>query len=80
VKKNGWILLLLLLIGLIGGSLVSRWLEAVPGLDFLTKAYNVSGSTAADLLAFNYNIHFGLNVSLLSIVGAVLAIWVYRKM
>lgn len=80
MKKNGWILLLLLLIGLIGGSLVARWLANVPGLDFLTKAYSVNGATSADLLAFNYHIQIGLNVSLLSIIGVALAIWVYRKM
>lgn len=80
MKKNGWILLLLLLIGLIGGALVARWLEKVPGLDFLTKPYKVSWSPSADLIAFSYHIQIGLNVSLLSLIGAAAAIWVYRKM
>jgi len=80
VKKNGWILLLLVFIGLLAGALVSRWLEAVPGLDFLTKTYKVNWSPAADLLVLNYHIQIGLNISLLSIVGAAAAIWIYRRM
>nr|WP_238357382.1 DUF4321 domain-containing protein [Cohnella zeiphila] len=46
----------------------------------MTKAYSVNGATSADLLAFNYHIQIGINVSLLSIIGVALAIWVYRKM
>lgn len=80
MKKNGWILLLLILIGLLAGAMVSRWLEKVSGLDFLTHPYRVDWSPAADLLVIDYSIHIGLNISLLSIVGAAVAIWVYRKM
>lgn len=80
MKKNGWILLLLVFIGLLAGAMVSRWLEKVPGLDFLTRAYTVNWAPAANLLVINYHIQIGLNLSLLSIVGAAIGIWVYRKM
>lgn len=80
MKKNGWILLLFVLIGLLGGAMVSRWLATVPGLDFLTRTYPVNWSPSADLLVINYHIQIGFNLSLLSVAGVVLAIWIYRKM
>jgi hypothetical protein len=80
VKKNGWILLLFVFLGLIGGALVARWLESVPGLSFLTRAAKVDWSPSADLLVLKFNLHLGLNLSLMSIIGAALAIWLYRRM
>jgi len=80
VKKNGWILLLFVFLGLIGGALIARWLERVPGLSFLTRTEQVNLSPSVDLLVLDFNLQFGLNVSLLSIIGAVLAIWLYRRM
>nr|WP_221626794.1 DUF4321 domain-containing protein [Cohnella lubricantis] len=60
--------------------MVSNWLAKVPGLDFLTDAYKIDWSPSFDLMVINFSLHLGLSVSLLSIVGAAIAIWVYRKM
>ncbi|WP_313732007.1 DUF4321 domain-containing protein [Cohnella nanjingensis] len=59
---------------------MAHWLEAVPGLGFLTRTVKVHWSPSADLLVLVYNINIALNISLLSLVGAVVAIWLYRKM
>jgi uncharacterized membrane protein YeaQ/YmgE (transglycosylase-associated protein family) len=80
MKKNGWVLLLFLLLGLLAGTLVARWLKEVPGLTFLTRTTEVHWSPAADLSFIRYSLNFSVSLSLLSIAGAVLAIWVYRKM
>ncbi|MFB9327252.1 DUF4321 domain-containing protein [Paenibacillus aurantiacus] len=80
MKKNIWILLLFILIGLLSGALVSRWLQAVPGLDFLTKSYPITWSPAADLLILSYDLTIKLDVSLISVIGLIVAIWLYRKM
>lgn len=80
MKKNGWILLLFIVIGLLAGTLVSRWLTPVPGLSFLTTTSEVLWSPAADLLVFSYDLTIRLKVSLLSIIGLIAAIWLYRKM
>lgn len=80
VKKNGWILLLFVFLGMIAGALAANWLKSVPGMDFLTRTVKVHWSPSADLLVLTYNINIALNVSLLSIVGIALAIWIYRKM
>ncbi|MFC5700508.1 DUF4321 domain-containing protein [Cohnella faecalis] len=80
MKKNGWILFLFILLGLLAGALVSRWLEEVPGLSFLTRVTRVNWSPAADLAVISYDFKLSINLSLLSIAGAIAAIWMYRKM
>jgi hypothetical protein len=80
MKKNGWILLLFIFLGMLAGALVARWLKEVPGLTFLTRAIPLNWSPAADLSVISYNLHLNVNFSLLSLIGAIVAIWLYRKM
>jgi hypothetical protein len=80
MKKNGWLLLLFTLLGLFAGTLLARWLDAVPGLSFLTRPMPVSWHPAADLVFLRFDIEFHLNLTLLGIIGAAIAIWLYRKM
>ena len=79
MKKNGWILLLFLVLGLLAGALVARWLEPITGISFLTKTIQASWSPAIDLYALSFDMTVNVNISLFSIIGAVLAIWLYRK-
>lgn len=80
MKKNIWLLLLFIIIGLLTGALVSRWLAPVPGLSFLTKTSEATWSPSADLLVFSYDFTLQIDLSLLSMIGVILAIWIYRKM
>ncbi|RUS47649.1 DUF4321 domain-containing protein [Cohnella sp. AR92] len=80
MKKSAWVLVLLVFIGLLAGAMVARWLEDVPGLDFLTRTFKIDWSPSADLLVVNYSIHIGFDLSLLSIIGAIVSIWAYRRM
>lgn len=80
MKKNGWILFLFIVLGLIAGALVARWLEPVQGLSFLTKPIVTTWSPAVDLYVLSFDFTLKLQLSLFSIVGAALAIWLYRKM
>ncbi|TVY04052.1 DUF4321 domain-containing protein [Cohnella terricola] len=80
MKKNGWILLLFIFLGLIAGALVANWLREVPGLAFLTRALEVNWSPAADLSVIRYSFVIDIRLSLLSVIGAIVAIWLYRKM
>ncbi|MFD0713964.1 DUF4321 domain-containing protein [Paenibacillus sp. GCM10027626] len=80
MKKNFWTLLLFILIGLLAGTLVSYWLQSVPGLAFLTRTKEINWSPAADLLVASYDLTIRIDISLLSIAGLVLAIWLYRRM
>jgi hypothetical protein len=80
MKKNGWILLLFIFLGMLAGALVARWLKEVPSLTFLTRAISLNWSPAADLSVISYSLHLNVNFSLLSLIGAIAAIWLYRKM
>ncbi|RJE91048.1 DUF4321 domain-containing protein [Paenibacillus sp. 1011MAR3C5] len=80
MKKNGWILFLFIVLGLVAGALVARWLEPVQGLSFLTKPIVATWSPALDLYVLSFDFTLKLQLSLFSIVGAALAIWLYRKM
>ena len=80
MKKNGWILILFIVLGLLAGALVARWLGSVQGISFLTKPIEASWSPAVDLYVLSLNLSVQLQISLLSIIGAVIAIWLYRKM
>jgi hypothetical protein len=80
MKKNGWILLLFIFLGLLAGSLVALWLQDVPGLTFLTRAIKANWSPAADLSVISYSLNLKVNISLISLIGAIVAIWLYRKM
>jgi Domain of unknown function (DUF4321) len=80
MKKNGWILLLFVVLGLLAGTLAARWLKEVPGLSFLTRPMSVSWSPAADLAVIRYDLKLQIDLTLMSIVGAGAAIWLYRKM
>jgi hypothetical protein len=80
MKKNGWIRLLFIFLGILAGALVAIWLKEVPGLIFLTRAIQLNWSPAANLSVISYSLKLNINFSLLSLIGAILAIWLYRKM
>ncbi|MBW5447857.1 DUF4321 domain-containing protein [Cohnella sp. CFH 77786] len=80
MKKNGWILLLFAILGLLAGTLVARWLKDVPGLTFLTRPLPVTLSPEADLAVIRFDLNLHVEFTLLSIAGLAVAIWLYRKM
>lgn len=80
MKKNGWILFLFIILGLVAGALVARWLEPIQGISFLTNPIVTSWSPALDLYVLSFQFTMHLKLSLLSIIGAIVAIWLYRRM
>lgn len=80
MKKNGWVLLLFIVLGLFAGALIARWLLPLKGISFLTEPLTAKFSPDIDLYVLSFSFDLTLSISLLSIVGALLAIWLYRKM
>jgi len=80
MKKNTLTLILFIIIGLLAGSIVSQLLEPVPSLGFLTKSADVSWHPKADLQILKYDLYFQVKLNLISILGLVCALWIYRKM
>lgn len=79
MKKSKWVLVLYVVLGLLAGSLVGYWLDAVPGLSFLTKAIQLGWSPSFNLHIISFNMDIDINISLISIIGACIALWLYRK-
>jgi hypothetical protein len=80
VKKNTFTFILLLIIGLVAGSLVGQLLTSVPALAFLTKSVELSWDPKADLLVIQYDLHFRMKLNLISILGLAAGFWIYRKL
>ena len=80
MKKNRWSLVIFIILGLLAGALVSYWLDAVPGLSFLTNAITAVWNPAIDLHVISFSLDLTIDISLLSIIGVVIAIWMYRKL
>lgn len=80
MKKNKLLLVILLLIGLLAGSLANELLSPVKAVAFLTKTSAVSWHPKADLDFLKYDFYIQVKLSLLSLVGVMAAIWLYRRM
>lgn len=79
MKKNTGVLILFLLLGLISGSIVANLISSVDALAFLTKSTTVSWQPRANFDFMKYSFFIQVKLSLMSILGIVAALWIYRK-
>ncbi|OUM96095.1 MAG: hypothetical protein A9Z00_07055 [Thermobacillus sp. ZCTH02-B1] len=80
MKKHRWLLVFFVVVGMLAGSLAAQSLEQVPALKFLTDTVPIVWSPAVDLAVVAFDFTLRLDISLLSILGIVLAIWLYRRL
>lgn len=80
MKKNAGIFILFILLGWLVGAWSAKALKSVGILSFLTHATAISLSPKADLDIISYNIHIQLQMSLLSLIGIIAAVWLYRRL
>ncbi|MCM3785801.1 DUF4321 domain-containing protein [Neobacillus mesonae] len=80
MKKNFGIFILFLLLGWLIGAFISKGLEPFEALSFLTNATTMSWSPKADFDIISYNLNIQFKMSLLSLLGVIFAIWLYRKL
>ncbi len=81
--KNGWLLLLFILIGVVVGGLISEVTAKVPGLLWLsygnTFGINNSGNPLIlDLGILVITFALQIRITIASIIGVILAIVVYK--
>ena len=79
-SKNGWILLLMLLSGIVLGGFLGMLTENVSGLSWLNygQAFGVETPIILDLGILMITFGMTIRITIASIVGIVLAILVYR--
>ena len=81
-SKNGWVLLIMLLSGIVLGGFLGMLTQNVSGLGWLDygRSFGLESPLVLDLgllvLTFGLTIH----ISIASIIGVVLAIINYRKL
>ncbi|HAA90788.1 MAG: Uncharacterized protein XD63_1387 [Thermoanaerobacterales bacterium 50_218] len=79
--KSPWILVILLVIGGIFGSIVGEALGSVPALAVLSKGREVGlPVTTLDLEVLAITFGFTFKVNLISLLGFVLAFFIYRRL
>lgn len=80
--KNGWVLLVMLLSGIVLGGFIGMLTVNISGLSWLNygQSFGLQSPLVLDLgllvLTFGLTIH----ISIASIIGVVLAIIIYRKL
>ncbi|GAB6991411.1 DUF4321 domain-containing protein [Paenibacillus pini] len=80
MKKNIGILLLFLLLGWLTGAWIAKALEPVQALSFLTTSTMIKWSPHANLDILVYDFTIQMKLSLLSLIGIIVSVWLYRRL
>lgn len=80
-EKNIWILLLFILSGLVVGGLLGELAKSVDFLWWLSfgQEFGISNPITIDLQVLQVTFGLMFNINIASIIGMVLAIFIYRK-
>ena len=79
-SKNGWVLLIMLLSGIVLGGFIGMLTENVSGLNWLNygQGFGLEKPIVLGLLVLTFGLT--IHISIASIIGVVLAIIIYRKL
>ena len=81
-SKNGWVLLVMLLSGIVLGGFIGMLTANVSGLSWLNygQSFGLESPIVLDLGLLVLTFGLQLQISIASIIGVVLAIIIYRKL
>ena len=81
-EKNIWIFLVLLLSGIVIGGLIASLAVNVSWLSWLAygEEFGTNGPLGVDLSILKLSFELRLKINVASIVGMIIAIFVYRKL
>jgi len=79
--KSSAFFIFLILLGALTGSLLGEMLSDITALNFLKHVYTIGTGSPVTLNLGVFTLNFGLNLNLniMSIVGIIVAIILYRK-
>ena len=80
LKKNNFTLFLFILTGLLAGTIAGQLLSSVSWLSFLFKTAEISWQPKADLQVIRYDLDILIRLNVVSLLGIVAAVWLYRKL
>jgi len=80
-EKNVWILLVVILSGLVVGGLLGNLASSVSWLEWLAygESFGLSDPIVLDLNILQLTFGLMIDINIASIIGMVLAIFIYRK-
>ncbi len=80
-EKNIWILLVFLLAGLVVGGLLGKLASNIPWLWWLSfeEEFGLSNPLVLDLNVLKLTFGLMLKINVASIIGMVLAVFIYKK-
>ena len=81
-SKNGWVLLVMLLSGIVLGGFIGMLTANVSGLSWLNygQSFGLESPIVLDLGLLVLTFGLQIQISIASIIGVVLAIILYRKL
>ncbi len=81
-SKNGWVLLVMLLSGIVLGGFIGMLTANVSGLSWLNygQDFGLESPIVLDLGLLVLTFGLQIQISIASIIGVVLAIIIYRKL
>lgn len=81
-SKNGWVLLIMLLSGIVLGGFIGMLTANVSALSWLNygQSFGLQEPVVLDLGLLVLTFGLTIQISIASIIGVVLAIIIYRKM
>ncbi len=83
-KKNIWILLLLVLVGALLGNVLGEILRAIspegPVRNIFTEGFHIgiTPPVTLDLRIITFTIGFSIRANLLTLLGSILGIYIYK--
>jgi len=80
--KNGWVLLIMLLSGIVLGGFIGMLTAKVSGLSWLNygQSFGLQNPITLDMGLMVLTFGLSIRISIASIIGVVLAIIIYRKL
>ena len=81
-SKNGWVLLIMLLSGIVLGGFIGMLTASVSGLGWLNygQSFGLESPVVLDLGLLVLTFGLTIQISIARIIGVVLAIIIYRKL
>ena len=81
-SKNGWVLLIMLLSGIVLGGFIGMLTANVSGLSWLNygQSFGLENPIVLDLVLLILTFGLTIHISIASILGVVIAIIIYRKL
>lgn len=80
-EKNSLVLIIFMLCGIVIGGLLGQFAQGVSWLSWLSfgKAFGFSTPFTLDLGVLQLTLGLMININIASIVGIIIAIFIYRK-